>query len=105
MFVSTAVELRVVERVERFEPELQLACVRPGSKFLNSGEVQIVHAGSAQDVAPGVAELPERRLRERRGVEPLLDGAAADVGIADDVRPGSVPKLSMTPPTSAAWMP
>ena len=52
-----AVELRVVQRVERLEPELQ---PRAASELevLEQREIQVVHSGPAQDVPPRGAEAP-----------------------------------------------
>ena len=79
------VELRVVEEIERLEPELQ-PHVAAGLEVLEQREIEVVDAGAAQDVASGVAELPESRLREGGRVEPLFDALVeSDVRIADEV--------------------
>src|SRR5439155_14847488 len=80
-----AYEIRVVEGVERFEPELQARTPRE-IEVLEQREIKVVDGGPAQHVARGVAELAEGRLGEGGGIEPLLDRSWAR-RIAGDVRP------------------
>ena len=100
-FVSTVCELRMVERVERLQPELQPDAARH-REVLEQREIQIVHARSAFGVPSERAERAGRRLREGRGVEPA---AHRPLARRSDLRPESarfVPAVSFSPPGSAA---
>ena len=100
-----AAELRVVEGVERLEPELQARALRE-VEVLEEREVQVAEAGSAQDVALGVAELAEAgwanaavlNQRDRRVPPPALGSPMRLARFAFRSCRGR-------PPTStAAWM-
>src|SRR4051812_6675871 len=72
--------LCMVERIERFEPELQPR-VTCELDVLEERHVPVIDAGPAQRVAPDGAETAGSRLGERRRVEPCLLARAESAGI------------------------
>ena len=65
MFVDTFDELRMVQRVERLQPELQPNAAGQ-REILEQREIQVVHARPAFGIPSEVAERPGRRLSEGR---------------------------------------
>ncbi len=67
-------ELRVIEDVETFRPELDLAAsFFAQEEALVEGEVPVVAAGSGQGVVAQVAPLPDGRSGKGRGVKPSVN--------------------------------
>src|SRR5215831_5350789 len=60
---ARTVELRVVEQVERLEPNLEVARLVE-RHALDEGEVEVLDAGSVEESARRVAQLAERREAE-----------------------------------------
>src|SRR5215470_4124836 len=79
-------ELRMVECIERLQPELKAQPLR-NRKVLEQRQIEIIDARRAQDVATRGARDARRRLCERGFVEPRVNRARdAAVGVADKVR-------------------
>src|SRR5262245_756156 len=79
-------KLRMVESVERLQPELeaQPLCNR---KVLEQGKIEIIDARRSQDVSARVARDAWCRLRERGFVKPRVNRACSPAaGLADEVR-------------------
>ena len=86
-FVLHAAELRMVEGIERLEPELEAQLLR-NREVLEQRQVEVVDAGRAQDVATGAAKDARRWLREGALVEPLVNSTSGSaLRVADEVRP------------------
>src|SRR5690606_5492973 len=83
-------EVGVVSHVEALGAKLQPRALIEG-EVLEQGDVEVAHAGSARDVAAGVAETARlgRRIQAAEGPRqyPLLDGRIARVRVAHQVRP------------------
>src|SRR6185295_9061409 len=80
-----ALELRMVERVERLQPELQSHL--PGKlKVLEQREIEVVDAGAAFGISPEIPEFTQRWLRECRRVEPTSHRSLIDLWIANQIR-------------------
>ena len=65
----------MVEEVEEFRSELQVHAFPEGKrKILDHGEIRVHEAGTVDRSAGSGAKFPGGRLRERAGIEPILDG-------------------------------
>src|SRR4029453_2539647 len=82
--VAGKIEVRLVEEIEPFEPQLQRAA---GERdFARERNVDVLEARTVEGVAADVAEGPVRRQPERIGVEPPRRPGIGNIRIADEIR-------------------
>src|SRR5439155_19602692 len=77
---------RVVQQIERFRPELEVA-VAARFELLREHGIDVVVAWRPRDTSPAVPPGAKRHARERIDVQPMVDVLIRWHGIADAVRP------------------
>src|SRR4029077_9606623 len=83
--------LGMVERVERFHPELECHSFRELER-LSDVHVPIVDSGVSEDIPPAVAQLGIQRGCKTCGVEPVRKGLATAVRITAGNKVGALIK-------------
>jgi len=73
--------LRMVEEIERFHAKLKSDSLGELERLVEA-QIPIVDAGPAKHVPATVAELSSQRLRETRGVEPVVETLVSSVDVA-----------------------